>query len=105
MLSYRGTYNPGDKIYFEEYDENNAKYGDPDSKYYNPRANNGGIADKKNNSLGNVFYLSAKWNDVNLNVMQTMSNGRYPSAGYETNFNDDKADINMIFTNIALSYD
>ena len=104
MFSYRGIYNPGSKIYFEKYDDNKI-YGDTNSDYYNPRASNGGIADKKDNSLSNIFYLNAKYNGLTLNVLQTMSNRRYPSAGYGTIFNDDKSDIDMIFTNVVLFYD
>ncbi|MCL2040197.1 MAG: TonB-dependent receptor [Bacteroidetes bacterium] len=114
MFSYRGTYNNGNNIYFEEYD-NNTIYGQKytvnaagDSilnPYYNPRASNGGIADHKDNSFGNVFYLHANFNNFSLNVMQTLSNRRYPSAGYETIFNDNDAKIDMSFTNIILKYD
>ena len=104
MFSYRGTYNPGDNIYFSEYDDNSI-YGDTTSKYYNPRATNGGIAERLNKFFGNVFYLTGKYNNFSLTAMQTISNRKYPSAGFETIFNDQKADIDMDFTNIILSYD
>lgn len=113
MFSYRGTYNNGNDIYFEEYDDNSIygkKYtlnslGDTIlNPYYNPRAANGGIADHKNNSFGNVFYLQTNYNNFTLHAMQTLNNRRYPSAGYETIFNDDNAKIDMSFTNIILKY-
>ncbi len=109
MFSYRGTYNNGNDIYFEEYD-NNTIYGQKYdtagnlNPYYNPRATNGGVADHKNNSFGNVFYLQANYSNFSLNAMQTLSNRRYPSAGYGTIFNDENAKIDMSFTNIILNY-
>jgi len=103
MFSYRGTYNPGSDIYFEEYDENSI-YGDINSQFYNNRAANGGIANKKNKSYGNVFYLSAEYNNFTLTAMQTLSNKHYPSAPYGTIFNDPEAKVNMAFTNIVLLY-
>jgi outer membrane cobalamin receptor len=104
LFTYKLNYFGGNDMYFREYDNTNSEYGNPESPLFNNRARNKGIADKKNSYLSNMFFLNAKYENLELLGMYSMAKRAYPDAPFSGIFNDSNANMDVLFATTTLKY-